>query len=99
MTIFGHAVLGDAGYFVALACLVLVLAGLAVLMRARTGRALHALGDDPTAAQTSGINIVHYGARGYAISASIAAMAGALFLYTVGAITPDGFNVGVNVTV
>jgi branched-chain amino acid transport system permease protein len=99
LSVFGYSIFSDAGYYLTLACLVITVAVLAILMRSRTGRALHALGQDPIAAQTSGIDVTHYGALGYAISAAIAATAGALFLYTVGAITPDGFDVGTNVTV
>lgn len=99
LSVFGYSIFSDAGYYLTLACLVVTVAGLAILMRSRIGRALHALGQDPTAAQTSGIDVRHYGTLGYAISAAIAAAAGALFLYTVGAITPDGFDVGTNVTV
>jgi branched-chain amino acid transport system permease protein len=99
LSVFGYSIFGNAGYYLALASLVVTIAVLALVMRTRIGRALHALGQDATAAQTSGIDVTHYGALGYAISAAIAATAGALFLYTVGAITPGGFDVGVNVTV
>jgi branched-chain amino acid transport system permease protein len=99
LSVLGYSIFGNAGFYLALGCLVVTVAVLAIVMRTRTGRALHALGQDATAAQTSGIDVTHYGALGYAISAAVAAAAGALFLYTVGAITPDSFDVGVNVTV
>lgn len=98
LSVFGFSIFGDAGYFLPLT--VLLLAGLAVglLMRTRTGRAFHALGQDPTAAEASGINVRHFGALGYAFSASVVAAAGGLFMYTTGTSTPDGFDVGVNIT-
>jgi branched-chain amino acid transport system permease protein len=99
LSVFGQSIFSSAGYYLALACLVVAIVVLVFVMRSRVGRAFHALGQDATAAQTSGINVTHYGALGYGIAGAIAATAGALSAYTVGAITPDGFNVGVNVTV
>lgn len=68
-------------YYVMLAALVLVLAGLRGIRRSRTGRVLIALRDNERAAQAYGVEVVRAKLTAFAISGFVAASAGALFVH------------------
>jgi branched-chain amino acid transport system permease protein len=97
--LFGSSLLGNAGYFLSVACLCVVLLILRLIMVGRVGRAWLALGKDRVAALSNGIRVRRYGVLAYAVSGALAGLAGVLFAYTSGSIVPDSFNVSVNITV
>ena len=61
-------------------------------MRARVGRALIAIRDNETAARTMGVNLATYKTGAFALSAAYAGVAGALFVFTVGFVSPESFT-------
>jgi branched-chain amino acid transport system permease protein len=62
------------------------------LLRSRIGRALVAVRDGEIAAQSLGINLLHYKALAFAISGFYAGAAGALYAPLLGYISPEGFD-------
>jgi branched-chain amino acid transport system permease protein len=79
-------------YFFCLAvALVMFLAGWNIL-RGRTGRAMIALRDHPTAASTMGINAAFYKSMTFGVSAMYAGVGGALFALTSAYAAPDSFD-------
>jgi len=68
-------------YYVVLAGLVLVLAGLQGIRRSRTGRVLIALRDNERAAQAYSVDVVRAKLTAFAVSGFVAAVAGALFVH------------------
>src|SRR5437899_13058817 len=63
------------------------------LARTRTGRALLALRESEVAAQASGIHVARYKTLAFAISALYTGVAGGLFAFVVGFLSPDAFDV------
>jgi branched-chain amino acid transport system permease protein len=63
------------------------------LVRGRTGRALVALRDHPTAAGAMGIDTAHYKAVTFGVSAMYTGVAGALGALLAGYIGPDSFSI------
>lgn len=79
-------------YFFCLAvALVMFLVGWNIL-RGRTGRAMVALRDHPTAASTMGINAAFYKSMTFGVSALYAGVGGALFALTSAYAAPDSFD-------
>ncbi len=68
-------------YYLALATLVLVMAGMLGIRRSRFGRALMALRDNERAAQAYGIEASRTHLAAFALSGAIAALAGGLFMH------------------
>jgi branched-chain amino acid transport system permease protein len=66
-------------YYLFLAVVLAVLAGLYALMRSAPGRFWLAIRDDETGAESRGINVVRYKTLAFAISCAICGLAGALY--------------------
>jgi branched-chain amino acid transport system permease protein len=66
-------------YYLFLAVVLAVLAGLYLLMRASPGRFWLAIRDDETGAESRGINVVRYKTLAFALSCAICGLAGALY--------------------
>lgn len=79
-------------YYVALAFLLLVLAGLAALRRNRSGRILVGVRDNPKVMQAFGVNPVRTRLAAFAISGFVAALAGALLAYEQGSVDPSTYS-------
>jgi branched-chain amino acid transport system permease protein len=82
--------------------LTLTVAGLMVaaawnLVRTRTGRAFLAIRESEIAAQASGVPIGAYRTIAFGISACYAGIAGGLFAFVVGFLSPDAFDVFLSV--
>ncbi|MFD0901879.1 branched-chain amino acid ABC transporter permease [Actinomadura sediminis] len=84
-------------YFVALA--VAAGCGLVVwsLLRSRVGRALHALRDNETAAETMGVELARYKTLAFAWSAMFAGAAGAVNTWVIAFVSPDSFTVNLSI--
>jgi branched-chain amino acid transport system permease protein len=78
-------------YYLCLALIVLVIVVARRLERSRVGRAWAAIREDEDAAEMMGVPTFRYKVWAFAIGASIAGSAGALFAAKVIAITPDNF--------
>lgn len=62
------------------------------ILRGRTGRAMVALRDHPTAAATMGINAAFYKSMTFGVSAMYAGLGGALAALTAAYVAPDSFD-------
>jgi branched-chain amino acid transport system permease protein len=80
-------------YLVCLVVLTLALTGACNLVTSPSGRALIAIRDNPTAAQTMGIDVARYRALVFAVSAFYAGLAGGLAAVVIGFVAPDSFTV------
>jgi len=78
-----------ARYFLLLACVVVVAAGVQRLIRSRTGRAFMAIGEDEVAASASGVNVAHYKRMAFILGTAIAGLAGALYAASISYVDPD----------
>jgi len=67
------------------------------LVRTRTGRALLAIRESEVAAQASGIHVARYKTLAFVISALYTGVAGGLFAFVVGFLSPDAFDVFLSV--
>ena len=79
-------------YYFTLMLLVLVLLGVANLVRGRTGRAWVAVRDSEASAYGFGVNVAGYKALAFAVSAAICGLAGALLAHHLRFLTPEAFN-------
>ena len=70
----------------------LCLAGTWLIRRSRFGRALVALSGSEPAARALGIDVARYKLAAFVISAAYAALAGSLFVHTVGFVSPEVFG-------
>jgi branched-chain amino acid transport system permease protein len=82
--------------------LAVVVGGLMVLAarnlaRSRTGRALLALRESEIAAQASGVHLAAYKTLAFVVSAFYTGVAGGLFAFVVGFLSPDAFDVFLSV--
>lgn len=68
------------------------------LLRGRTGLALRALREHPTAAAAMGIDPSHYKTLNFAVSAMVTGIAGALSALTAQFVSPDSFNFFLSIT-
>ncbi|NMM09510.1 MAG: branched-chain amino acid ABC transporter permease [Polaromonas sp.] len=66
-------------YYIFLFVLLFTLVGLYLLMRARTGRFWLAIRDDPTGAESRGIDVVRYKTLAFGLSCAICGLAGGLY--------------------
>ena len=69
-----------------------------LLLRGRTGRALRAVRDSETAAQSSGVSLARYKTLAFAVSAAYAGVAGALFAIATTFVNPDTFPIALSIT-
>ena len=92
------ALAGDTSryYLVLLVGAVMVWAALN-LARTRTGRALLAIRESEIAAQASGVHLARYRTLAFVISALYTGVAGGLFAFVVGFLSPDAFDVFLSV--
>jgi branched-chain amino acid transport system permease protein len=76
---------------------VLLVAAALNLARTRTGRALLAIRESEIAAQASGVPVARYKAIAFGVSAFYTGVAGGLFAFVVGFLSPDAFDVFLSV--
>ncbi|MBF6336326.1 branched-chain amino acid ABC transporter permease [Nocardia abscessus] len=85
-------------YFLALATMALSFLLVAGIMRSRVGRALHAIRDNETAAEVMGVRLAFYKTLAFACSALPAGVAGCVYTWVIGFVSPDSFAVGLSIT-
>ena len=68
-----------------------------LLLRGRSGRALRAVRDSETAAQSSGVSLARYKTLAFGVSAAYAGAAGALFAIATTFVNPDTFPVALSI--
>jgi branched-chain amino acid transport system permease protein len=94
----GWALATDGARYYLVAAVAAVLAAAAVnLTRTRTGRALLAIRESEIAAQASGVPVARYKTIAFAVSAFYTGVAGGLFAFVVGFLSPDAFDVFLSV--
>jgi branched-chain amino acid transport system permease protein len=86
-----------ARYYLVAAVTALLVAAAVNLVRTRTGRAFLAIRDSEIAAQASGVPVAVYRALAFGLSAFYTGVAGALFAFVVGFLSPDAFDVFLSV--
>ncbi|HEV2302295.1 MAG TPA: branched-chain amino acid ABC transporter permease [Stellaceae bacterium] len=79
-------------YYFTLAVVLVMFAGAANLVKSRSGRAIMAIRDHPTAASAMGINAPLYKTLTFGVSAFYTGIAGALGALAVQFVAPDSFN-------
>jgi branched-chain amino acid transport system permease protein len=79
-------------YYLTLAVIVVMFAAAASLVRSRSGRAIMAIRDHPTAAAAMGINTALYKTMTFGVSALYTGVAGALGAIVVQYVAPDSFS-------
>jgi branched-chain amino acid transport system permease protein len=90
---FGLPLSGDQWfYFVTLGIALLLTACAVNLVGSRTGRALIAIRDNPTAARAMGVNVALYKTLIFGVSALYTGVAGALSAATIQFVAPDSFG-------
>ena len=68
-----------------------------LLLRGRTGRALRAVRDSETAAQSSGVSLPKYKTLAFGVSAAYAGVAGSLFAIATTFVNPDTFPIALSI--
>jgi branched-chain amino acid transport system permease protein len=68
-----------------------------LFLRGRTGRALRAVRDSESAAQSSGVSLPRYKTLAFGVSAAYAGVAGSLFAITTGYVNPDTFPIALSI--
>jgi branched-chain amino acid transport system permease protein len=97
--VFGLSLAGDlAYYYFVLAVAVVVSALLWRLLRSPWGKAFTALRDNPIRAESLGVDVRAYTVLSFAIGATCAGVAGALFASLVQFVEPTPFSLGVSFT-
>ncbi len=86
-----------ARYYLTATVAVLMVAAAVNLVRTRPGRAFLALRESEIAAQASGVPVAAYKAAAFGISAFYTGVAGGLFAFVVGFLSPDAFDVFLSV--
>jgi branched-chain amino acid transport system permease protein len=84
-------------YYVVLAVTLVMFALAWNLVHSRVGRAMTAIRDDALAAQTMGVELARVKTRTFAWSAMYAGVAGAMFTWVIGFVSPDSFGVAVSI--
>ena len=96
--IFGHAVTDPVEFLVlAFSCLMLVIIATSVLLRSSFGRSLKAIRDSESASHAFGKNVAIIKTLSVVISASLAAVAGALYAFYLGFINVESFMLDTSV--
>lgn len=85
-------------YFLALIIAVAMFALVWALMRSRVGRALLAIRENETAAEVMGVRLAFYKTLAFAWSAMLAGVAGAVYTWVIGFVSPDSFTVVLSIT-
>ena len=87
--------LADRGHFYAVTLAAITLALLALLAIARSpfGRALRGARDSPLRAAAIGIDVRHWQWRGFALAGAFAGLAGGLFAFSKGSISPESLAI------
>lgn len=67
------------------------------IVRTRAGRAFKAIRQSEVASETMGIDLAKYKTAAFAVSAFYTGIAGGLFAYAVGHISPDSFSMSVSI--
>jgi branched-chain amino acid transport system permease protein len=100
LKLFGREIVSlDAYYYVTFAAFVLVVSFLFLLNRSRTGRAWRALREDELAAELMTMPVNRLKLMAFAVGASIAGVAGALYAPQQGAVFPGSFDIVLLITV
>jgi branched-chain amino acid transport system permease protein len=86
-----------ARYYLVVVVAVVLVAAAANLVRTRTGRALLAIRESEIAAQASGVPVARYKTIAFGLSAFYTGVAGGLFAFVVGFLSPDAFDVFMSV--
>ena len=86
-----------ARWYLALAVTALMVVAALNIAATRTGRAFLAIRTSEIAAKASGINVAAYKAIAFALSAFYTGVAGGLFAFVVGFLSPDAFDVFLSV--
>jgi|RhiMetdeSRZDD1v2_1073273.scaffolds.fasta_scaffold06938_13 branched-chain amino acid transport system permease protein len=68
-----------------------------LLLRGRSGRALRAVRDSETAAQSSGVSLARYKTLAFGVSAAYAGVAGSLFAIATTYVNPDTFPIALSI--
>ncbi len=79
-------------YLLCLLVLAVCMFGALNLLRSPTGRALVAVRDSETSAQSMGISLVRTKTIAFTLSGTLAGLAGALFAHRIGHLAPDAFT-------
>ena len=85
-------------YFLSLVIAVVMFALVWALMRSRVGRALLAIRENETAAEVMGVRLAFYKTLTFAWSAMLAGIAGAVYTWVIGFVSPDSFAVLLSIT-
>jgi branched-chain amino acid transport system permease protein len=86
-----------ARYYLTAAVAVVLVAAAVNLVRTRTGRALLAIRESEIAAQASGVPVAAYKTLAFGLSAFYTGVAGGLFAFVIGFLSPDAFDVFLSV--
>jgi branched-chain amino acid transport system permease protein len=86
-----------ARYYLVAAVTAVMVAAAVNLVRTRTGRAFLAIRESEIAAQASGVPVATYRALAFGLSAFYTGVAGGLFAFVVGFLSPDAFDVFLSV--
>lgn len=86
-----------ARYYLTVAVAVAMIVVARNIVRTRTGRAFLAIRESEIAAQASGVNVAAYKTVAFAVSAFYTGVAGGLFAFVVGFLSPDAFDVFLSV--
>ena len=89
LTVTGKSAARVQNYYLACGLALLALLALRNLIHSRAGRALQAIHDGETAANTMGINTARYKLKVFVLSALLAALAGVFFTHYTGGIGPS----------
>lgn len=85
-------------YFLILAVAVVALVVARNLLRSRVGRALLAIRDNEAAAEVMGVRLAFHKALAFAWSAMFAGVAGCLYTWVIGFVSPDSFTLTLSIT-
>ncbi|MGW0802346.1 branched-chain amino acid ABC transporter permease [Nonomuraea sp. NPDC002799] len=85
-------------YFLVLAVAVTAFLLAGSLLRSRVGRALHAVRDNEGAAEVMGVRLSFYKTLAFAWSAMFAGVAGCVYTWVIGFVSPDSFTVNLSIT-
>jgi len=92
------ALAGDAARYYLVAGVAAIMTAAAVnLVRTRTGRAFLAIRESEIAAEASGVPVARYKTIAFGLSAFYTGVAGGLFAFVVGFLSPDAFDVFLSV--
>ncbi|WP_083889549.1 branched-chain amino acid ABC transporter permease [Nocardia pneumoniae] len=85
-------------YFLALATVAVSFLLVAGILRSRVGRALHAIRDNEVAAEVMGVRLAFYKTLAFAWSGMLAGIAGCVYTWVIGFVSPDSFAVALSIT-